>query len=639
MSLTKVSYSMIDGPQVSVADFGASPSSSDNTAALIAAFSASSNKTLVFESGTYVVKQLIASASNIRIIGNGATIEYSEDIADCSLDLTDAYIENITFDGSGFNIADNTENKKSGVIKAQGDTFRMFNVTFTDLHGLENQYQYGAVVNASTKSIVESCTFSNIRTRTNTANTGGFCGGYWINLDSGLSMSPSEHTVSNCLFEDIYTTQNAAGQLFPDSDGVRSYFADIATGGTAYVQAVRATTITVTGCSFVNVLKSACKIQDANCYINGCRVVINDLQDQGQTSVYTGFRYQDGIYVSVTDCSVIGKLRIGSLLVGSNTFVNNLYVGIEDVAATDQSGLVIGNVAGAFAPSESTISYAGITNFTTDGGEYSLDIYGVDEIFVDGSNLEGPIAIIHCDNLYVSNSKLDGMIQNAHRSPYTPYIKKIVFSNCYIDNASTGFYQNNILSDEAFDFVMDNVKLINAKEKLLETTQEVSIKLSNCNITVNDPSDSGRDFLELSSVSELRIYDTVITDTRTTDSPDLLIYTDNSNEKVFVDGLKFIAKTGSNYTNAIYLAGSGTNVVLRNLEFEDMPSDTYAINISSTQNPSVSNVRCNYTDAKVRFNNNGKAVINMLHGTLKTSPGHLETAGTVTVSEYNTTFF
>ena len=79
MSLTKVSYSMINGSPNSVIDFGAvGDGSTDNSSAIQAALTASSGKTLVFPPGTYLINGTgLTVPSNITIQGYGATVKTS----------------------------------------------------------------------------------------------------------------------------------------------------------------------------------------------------------------------------------------------------------------------------------------------------------------------------------------------------------------------------------------------------------------------------------------------------------------------------------------------------------------------------------------------------------------------------------
>ena len=83
MSLTKATYSMIDGPQVNVKDYGAvadwnGSSGTDNTAAFaaaVAAIAALGGGTLTIPPGKYK-GILTINTSNIHVIGYGATIGY-----------------------------------------------------------------------------------------------------------------------------------------------------------------------------------------------------------------------------------------------------------------------------------------------------------------------------------------------------------------------------------------------------------------------------------------------------------------------------------------------------------------------------------------------------------------------------------
>ena len=71
MALTKVTFSMIDGPTINVKDYGIVPSAADNLAALNALIaSAPVGATLLFPPGTYNVSYYVAVLrSNIRLLG------------------------------------------------------------------------------------------------------------------------------------------------------------------------------------------------------------------------------------------------------------------------------------------------------------------------------------------------------------------------------------------------------------------------------------------------------------------------------------------------------------------------------------------------------------------------------------------
>lgn len=77
MSLTKVTYSMIEGAPVNVLDFGAvGDGVTDDTAAIQAAVNAlSANSCLVFPAGTYMVSNnIVSTTSDVSVLGYGAKI-------------------------------------------------------------------------------------------------------------------------------------------------------------------------------------------------------------------------------------------------------------------------------------------------------------------------------------------------------------------------------------------------------------------------------------------------------------------------------------------------------------------------------------------------------------------------------------
>ena len=71
MALTKVTYSMIDGPVINVSDYGIKPATADNLAALTSLIAAApTGATLLFPPGTYNVSAYIpVLRSNIRLLG------------------------------------------------------------------------------------------------------------------------------------------------------------------------------------------------------------------------------------------------------------------------------------------------------------------------------------------------------------------------------------------------------------------------------------------------------------------------------------------------------------------------------------------------------------------------------------------
>lgn len=124
MSLTKATYSMIDGAIVNVLDYGAvGDGSTDDAAAIIAAVAALPNGgTVFFPKGTYIIGRAIPLSVGIHYLGESANSTVLK-AADASWDNIlgygypttaqqnaerDIIIENLTFDG---NKANRTENQ------------------------------------------------------------------------------------------------------------------------------------------------------------------------------------------------------------------------------------------------------------------------------------------------------------------------------------------------------------------------------------------------------------------------------------------------------------------------------------------------------------------------------------------------
>jgi hypothetical protein len=104
MSLTKVTYSMIDGPAVNVKDYGAVGNGSiDDTTAIQSALTASANQLLVFENAkTYKVTGALTTSENSTIDLNGSTIKFVTTGATRNLDLrSGVVVRNGTIENAG----------------------------------------------------------------------------------------------------------------------------------------------------------------------------------------------------------------------------------------------------------------------------------------------------------------------------------------------------------------------------------------------------------------------------------------------------------------------------------------------------------------------------------------------------------
>lgn len=291
------------------------------------------------EGKTYLIQPASTISMNCSsVIGNSATIKLGADMDSSMLSFPNAQkIEQVVFDGDGHYCCDS--NYDHFIVSVMSDEVLIENCTFKNVIGKQDRWQYGLGIRWNTRSITRNCVFTNIHTPTTTANSAGFCGGVFIQSDpaDANNIVISNHLVENCEFSDIWTTPNTIGQVYHDSDGVRNYFYGTLT--TENYTAIYNSTVKVTNCSFVNVLKSATKINFAQCYVQGCRFSVSDALTQPQ--VYAAFRYQYGAFVSIRDVSINGeKISIGCLVNGAKNYVDNVYF---STTSADASAVFAGN--------------------------------------------------------------------------------------------------------------------------------------------------------------------------------------------------------------------------------------------------------------------------------------------------------
>lgn len=162
MSLTKVTYSMIDGAPINVRDYGAvGDGVADDTAAIQAAFAAlTNNSVLCFPAGNYVVNAtnanvtatgdtknntviLLSNKTNIRITGNGrvtfkSSASTTRNFLITAKDCDGVAIDNLNIFGE-LDLKENVPNSEVGV----GYGIYFYNSTNCSL---TNSYLYGLII-------------------------------------------------------------------------------------------------------------------------------------------------------------------------------------------------------------------------------------------------------------------------------------------------------------------------------------------------------------------------------------------------------------------------------------------------------------------------------------------------------------
>jgi len=617
-------------------DFGYKDSNTaaENTTVLTNALAASSNITLRLPANkTIQVAALNATGSFVTLVGSNTTIQFTQDVNNTPIVLTSSTIDGITFDGQNFSIGVNHGTygvMGFAVLVGAGAYFGANNCTFKNLYGLENNYQYGLTAVASAKTYIRNCTFSNIRTRTNTANTAGFCGGYFMFQPTGITMTASQHLIENCRFEDIYTMQNAAAQLYHDSDAIRCYFNQYGKSVAGYDDAVQATVIKVQNCTFINVLKSSCKLQHAKVVIDSCYSEVNSLKDQGQTWVYTGFRYQYGENVTITNCEVVGYYRFGCYVAGTNNVVDNLTTSLLVVSGVEQAAVQVGEL------SAGNVDYCELANINSSYGIYAL---GANRLIVRDSKLGKPI-LANVTSCKFVDCELTNLMDNSSLRGYNPSIGKIEYIGCKVTYAAGVTLMLTLSSTTNIELYMRDCKIVGSASLLPTTTYPYAlVDIRNCEFTLTDntTSTTRRFMMVPSTVTVFTVIDVVINDSRTS-TPDLVIATNSNSTVTKISGVTLNGNSANLYTRLMYLTSVAINSVVENCLLKNFPSGVDAVTTTNS-NLAIRNIGCLYPSAKFVINQtSGTGYYPFIgnYGNLATPHIVSSGAGTVTVLEYGT---
>lgn len=630
---TGIRYLRIHSKDLSLEDFGykSGLSVTNNTSIVGYAFNGASGCTLRLPSDAIIqVNPLSVQVANCNVIGNNTTIQFVSNTSNVPFILSNSTVTGLNLDGSGNSIG--ASHSTYGVagftaLLCIGQYTTVSECTFKNFTGLENNFQYGLSVLGSTRSVVTNCRFDNIRTRTNTAAGAGFCGGMFVFQPTGIVMIPTQHTVHNCLFNDIYTIKNAANTLYDDSDGVRTYFNEYGLDVVGYDNAVKQSTITVSNCTFKNVLKSSCKLQHLKATIKDCVSVVDSLKDQGQTWVYAGFRYQYGDDITIENCSVSGYYRFGVYVSGVNSTVTDLkFNGIDlSGAISDQAAMQVGQLA-------EPINVCTITNLSGNG--YGMNVLGCNYLNVRDSNFSRP-RLGNVLEANFTNCVLNELMNNGAWSTYNPAIGKLTYIDCSSNSVSTTLAITLSSTTPVELFIKGGVHTIGAC--LVFSTypfSKVTLKDTTFNLSTNTAATNRRFLQGSTSMTNLTIDNVVINDSRTS-TPDLLISSGGSSNKVTVSNLTFNGSSSNTYTYLLYLIPTSAFPKVTNFNVNGCTASARAIAMTNTGGI-VDGLNCLYTGAYILINQTsgtGQYVVHGMRGTLAAT--HISTggAGTVTLHE------
>ena len=282
MSLTKVSYSMINSAPVSVIDYGADASgTTDSTSAIQAAIN--TGLSVFFPKGTYRITSLsIASRSNVSYFGyNDVTItNVGATTPSDGLVVLSGTISQIEFSGLKF-VGDGTINAYNyGISCASGQTISQ--VTFRDLHFYN--VRLGLGLNADTggtfaNSVVDSCVFD-----TMVGETAG--NGYGIICPNAFGTIITDCTFINVGRHDVYVGRG--GYVTVANCYFKDHRKSTYTGNPrAAVQISRNVQyVVVTGCIFTNFYDGAVQIAHATGEAGDCKnITVSNCMFDGPLNV------------------------------------------------------------------------------------------------------------------------------------------------------------------------------------------------------------------------------------------------------------------------------------------------------------------------------------------------------------------
>ena len=316
MSLTRVTYSMIQDGFVNVRDFGAvGDGVTDDSAAIMAAITAAVGSTLLLPSGSYLVTgDTLSLSGSTNIIGQpGAVLKLASSLASKKLLLIEPTGDKVSISGVTFDVNQPTADSWTNIsVEIDGATnILLENCSFTNSASSAfpaANNGYGVYLKGAYSSIsIENCVFALHR--------------YAVVTEP--SSSGSDITVQNCSFSDLAgdgVEINVPSGSCNNINVCNSTFRNLGSNnvgrgfGVGASGAVGSTIsdLFVTGCSFYGVDNQGVHIED------GCKnvTVANNYFESCGTAAAISFG--SSIYVAA---SVALNRAISNVIVQSNTLV------------------------------------------------------------------------------------------------------------------------------------------------------------------------------------------------------------------------------------------------------------------------------------------------------------------------------
>lgn len=366
------------------------------------------------------------------------------------IEANNVKIENITFDAVDLVL----KNSDLIMIKSGANDFLLNHVTIKNIHGTGTTQQYAVRIDGAgvNNYLITNSTFDNIKQ--NGGNDGvagkGFVGAiyiYWGKLYNERNLTPSNGTISNSLFSNIYTAGDD-----PDADAIRFSLKKSKFSFNTIISNNR----------FIDIQKRAVKVGNAN----GVSIVGNHISSNRsdfcmRAAVETLSNSQN---IIISDNTAEGKLTNGIVLAGDSLTVKEF--NFNSSCATVENGIQIG---ANFDINADTVTIDNVNISKANRGIYAffnsknivvkninigrannfgLVIFpGSEAVTVSNLHVDrGPFAwiegvykgttsIVKDINIYNSGSHFDP--ENINRtSLIINAAKNVKFSRCYVDSNS-----------------------------------------------------------------------------------------------------------------------------------------------------------------------------------------------------------
>jgi hypothetical protein len=302
MSLTKVTYSMIDGTPVNIKDFGAvGDGVTDDTAAIVAAYNSisSTGGTLYFpnENGSVYAMSgndtLRIRHSNINIVSDGATVKLLNPFAADYL-----YFSTVSAQNGLFKIYAQTDDVNDYI-----ENINIDGLNFADTPTITGGSAYNITIQQTRNVRITNCTFARAATggilTTGSQYDGATAGGSGSDYTLKLLYQTNNVNISNCFF---------------DGEGVQTPSLENNLRVGVQVEG-RALYVTIADCSFKDCLKASVRnigaigtlvsnpqVWDSATVVNG--ITVNTIA-QGAMQVGTSGRPDGTIMATAIECNII----------------------------------------------------------------------------------------------------------------------------------------------------------------------------------------------------------------------------------------------------------------------------------------------------------------------------------------------